>query len=753
MTKYNNLSKEDLLKLVEKQEKELKFKKYGLVWDSEREPEQVVLDCANNLPVLKRVKGKEIKTDDSEDNILIEGDNYHALTVLNYTHKEKIDVIYIDPPYNMGKANEWKYNDKYVDENDGYRHSKWLNFMEKRLNLVKKLLKHTGVIFISINDYEGSQLKILCDKIFGEENFLSKLVWENKEGGGGSDSAFFRVKHEYILCYSKNINAVIINGESQEENSSYNYKDKYYKIRGKYKLIKLNSFSIQYSDSLNYKIKLPNGKYIEPSEDGKKGCWRWSKEKLKWGIENNFIEFKKNDNGQLWVYTKQYYKVDNKNHPIKRLLPYRAVISQYSSTLATKQLEKIFGRKPFNYPKPYELINFLISLYPFKNKEGIVLDFFAGSGTTGHAVLELNKEDDGNRKFILCTNNEELGSNGDVKKHRICTDITYPRIYNVIKGHPFKGKDKTVLLEKRLTFSQFKNIEDILKEINDIIEKNKDKYDKIEKEYKDNTLKIIGVKEIDGKKDGLGSNLQYFKTSLIKKTKNQDQVKVNLTRKCTEMLCVKENIFNLEKKKDGYKIFSSNKKNKFLCVYYNFLDDSFDEFLKEIKKLKSKKIIYMFSVDNKVDKSLFVSVDNFTIEAIPQKILDVYKQLVKMNIPIKTNVIFLELSKAKVEIFNEEEKDAGARRLRIVLEKLIQKVAQNNGINILNSKGKEEKISTLNDKLKHDKIFTHIEWEENRTYLAIGNHASHGDHDEYNMEQVKNFYKHIQSLLNNFNIQ
>ncbi len=147
--------------------------------------------------------------------------------------------------------------------------------------------------------------------------------------------------------------------------------------------------------------------------------------------------------------------------------------------------------------------------------------------------------------------------------------------------------------------------------------------------------------------DGLGGNLQYFKTSLIKKKKNRDQVKIDLTLRCTEMLCVKENIFNLETEADDYKIFSSNKKNEFLCVYYNFIEDTFDDFLKELKKLKGKKHIYMFSLENEIDKSLFPGIKNIKIEAIPQNILDVYKQLVKMNIPVKTNIIFTDLNKAK----------------------------------------------------------------------------------------------------------
>ena len=304
----NNQTNEKLLAEIERMKKELKKKKkYGLVWEDK--PEDVVEMCKEKLPVLKEVKRKEIITDKNKPvNLLIEGDNYHALSVLNYTHKGEIDVIYIDPPYNTGKAKEWKYNDKFVDKNDGYKHSKWLNMMQKRLTLAKNILAENGVIFISINDYEGSQLKVLMDSIFIEANFIAKLVWENKEGGGSSDSEFFRIKHEYILVYAKKKEKLLLDGEYAEENSAYNYHDKYVELRGKYKLIKLNSFSIQYSKSLDYEIKLPNGKTILPSENGKRGCWRWSKKKFLWGIENDFIVFKLNQDGEMWVYTKQYFE-------------------------------------------------------------------------------------------------------------------------------------------------------------------------------------------------------------------------------------------------------------------------------------------------------------------------------------------------------------------------------------------------------------------------------------------------------------
>jgi adenine-specific DNA-methyltransferase len=357
-----------------------------------------------------------------------------------------------------------------------------------------------------------------------------------------------------------------------------------------------------------------------------------------------------------------------------------------------------------NGKKPLKLIKRVLSMC--NNKNSVVLDFMAGSGTTGHAVLDLNKEDGGNRKFILCTNNElnglekELKKNGmnkrEIEEHGICRRVTYPRLEKVIKGYKNPKGEKV---------------------------------------------------------EGLGGNLQYFRTDLVKKTRNKDQVRINLTQKCTEMLCVKENIFNLEKKEADYKIFSSNKKDKFLGVYYNFLDDSFDDFLKELKKLKGKKIIYMFSMDGKTDPVLFSEIEDFVIEEIPQKIIDIYKQLVKMNIPVKADLIFSDFEKAKEIIFDNKEKDEGARILRIVIEKVIQKIAQNNGINILRENAREEKLTNLNDKLKNNNIFSKIDWEENKTYIAIGNQAAHGEYSEYDLKNIENFYKHIQKLIENYNIK
>ena len=195
-TKYSHLSREQLEAKLEKLERE----RYGLVWEDKEE--HVAKQCETELPVLKEDVSREIVKDATQPyNFIIEGDNFHSLYTLNFTHKKKIDVIYIDPPYNTGN-NDFVYNDKFVDKTDQFRHSKWLSFMSKRLRLAKNLLKNDGAIFISIDNNECAQLKLLCDNIFGEKNFCGQIIWRKKSGGGQTDD-FFVTEHEYVLCYRR----------------------------------------------------------------------------------------------------------------------------------------------------------------------------------------------------------------------------------------------------------------------------------------------------------------------------------------------------------------------------------------------------------------------------------------------------------------------------------------------------------------------------------------------------------------------
>ncbi|MBR5237778.1 MAG: site-specific DNA-methyltransferase [Paludibacteraceae bacterium] len=411
--KYETFSREQLIEKILKLEKE----RYGLVWEDKEE--EVAKRCDSELPLLKEDCSKEIICDSTLPyNIIIEGDNYHSLYALSFTHPKSIDVIYIDPPYNTGKKREWKYNDSWVDENDKYRHSKWLSFMSKRLRLAKNLLKNSGIIFISIDNNEVAQLKLLCDSIFGDKNFCGQIIWRKKSGGGQTDD-FFVTEHEYILCYRRTSSFVWVDETIPISSKGYKSEDD----KGKYRLVKLakwgSSAKREDRPTMYFPLTSPNKKKIYPiAPDGTPGRWRVGRKKMKSLIDDEFVEWVEDNNGIWTPYEKVYYDSDD----VKTLKNRSIYYSVAETGDATRLLTKIFGKKDvFENPKPIELIKELLS----HSQNAIVLDFFAGSASTGHAVLDMNKEDGGNRRFILCTNNE----------NSICTEVTYPRIEKVIKGY------------------------------------------------------------------------------------------------------------------------------------------------------------------------------------------------------------------------------------------------------------------------------------------------------------------------------
>lgn len=410
---FYKMTKDELIEYI-KNLNENENGKYGLIWDKEREPEQIVVDCDKYIPVLKEIKDKNINNG-GQENILIEGDNFHSLSVLNYTHKESIDVIYIDPPYNTGNK-DFVYNDRFVDVEDGYRHSKWLNFIQKRLKLARDLLKEDGIIMISIDDNEFAQLKLLCNSIFGEDNFVCNYVWQ-KNFAPKNDNKYISTSHEYILMYAKNKNLYNRNlvPRSEKNNSSYSNPDN--DFRGVW--TSGTCLATSFSKSGVFEVIAPNGKKHLPPK-GK--CWRYSPEKFQELIKEGRIWFGKNGDGVPRV--KRFLSDMPSGIVPQTWLKYEDVGSAQDGS---KDLKEIFKSAVFNFPKPVKLIKFLIDRHI--SKDAIILDFFAGTGTTGHAVLDLNKEDGGNRKFILCTNNE----------NDICEKITYQRIKNVINGYSDKA--------------------------------------------------------------------------------------------------------------------------------------------------------------------------------------------------------------------------------------------------------------------------------------------------------------------------
>lgn len=397
------------------------FEKYKFEWKGKSECLQIAQKRSNGTLRPKKDESVHFGT---TNNIYIKGDNLEVLKLLQTSYYRKIKMIYIDPPYNTG--NDFIYKDDFADpiskykevteqttksnpENMGRFHTNWLNMMYPRLHLAANLLRDDGVIFISIDDHEVTNLRKICDEIFGEENFVVDLIWTNKEGGGSSDSKLFRVKHEHIICYCKRLEFLEVNGVDISNKDRYKNSDEFEKARGKFYLQKLGMGSIQYSTSLDYPIIAPDGTKIMPADNnsGKKACWRWSEEKLKWGQANGFIEIKKDTNDIWTVYTKQYLKCDNDGNIIKRTQRPMSVIDKFSSTQAAKLLQNLFEGKVFDYSKPVELIVYLMERVLKEESSDIVLDFFSGSATTAHAVMKLNAEDSGNRRFI-CVQLPEL---------------------------------------------------------------------------------------------------------------------------------------------------------------------------------------------------------------------------------------------------------------------------------------------------------------------------------------------------------
>ena len=418
---------EEILKLkkeIERLKKSVKKQRYGLVWMDV--PEAFEDDVENKLPILKEVPELAIKNNDGKPtHILIEGDNYHALTCLNYTHKGKIDVVYIDPPYNTG-SDGFRYKDKRILDKfpDGtevpadhpFRHSYWLSFMEKRLDLVRDLLSKNGVVFISIDDNEMAQLKLLCDSIFGDNN-VEVMIWHKVADDSGKLKITYRFRreHEYIIvCYKQKDETFF-----KKYLSDRNYKNEYTNPdndpRGPYKqgIISTTEAKSKSTGKNFYSVKTPSGKIVTRQ-------WRFPKEEYNRLDKDNRIYYGK---GGSSIPSEKVFINEQ-----KETTPTSILTELGTAKSAGIDLEELMGSKIFSYPKPVSLIKHLIKISSEKNS--VVLDFFAGSGTTGQAVAESNQDDDGHRQFILVTNNDEV-VNG--KKHKIMSGICYPRIKKVVK--------------------------------------------------------------------------------------------------------------------------------------------------------------------------------------------------------------------------------------------------------------------------------------------------------------------------------
>jgi len=611
---YTAWTKEELIKELQQLRKR---KKYGLVW--ENKAEDVVEQCKTELPVLNEVKDKEISTNpDKPINILIEGDNYHALSVLNYTHKGKIDVIYIDPPYNTG-AKDWKYNNDYVDSNDAFRHSKWICMMNHRLRIAKNLLKREGIIFTAIDGNEIATLKLLLEDIFPGHTHEVVVVNHHPQGSGGANVS---ATHEYCIVSvlkGKHLFIGEMVGKRTEEWSLIKAgagKD-YYRI-GRPKMF----FAIHVDKSTGMAADIGHELRIDedyPDEDTPEGYkrvypldskggerrWRYGRNTMSDLISQGRIK------GSLPKFSMKV--VMPRDESFKPLYS-NWISSRYNAgPHGTTLLKNILPDTNFPYPKSlYTVLDFIAGATR-NNKKATILDFFAGSGTTGHAVLDLNKQDDGNRKFILCTNNE----------NNIAEEVTYPRIKNVIDGYEYTGKNKVVLFEMNITEKALREIDLALEDMDKTKEDNQESYDKIEVKIEDNHIRLYGITNTDEQMEGLGGNLKYFCTSFVP-AYSTDKNKIELTKRATDMLCIREDTFEKVTSSDQFIIFRNKKKYTGIIFDHHAIDD----FKKAIADVDGRFSVYVFSLGDDTFEEEFEDVQQkVKLSPIPEAILRVYRRI------------------------------------------------------------------------------------------------------------------------------
>lgn len=595
--------------------------KYGLVW--ENKPEDVEAQMQDELPVFTEVKDRAIISDapDAPNHILIEGDNLHTLTALSYTHEGKVDVIYIDPPYNTGKE-DFMYNDKYVDSEDDYKHSKWLSFMYKRLYIARRLLSPTGFICISIDDNEYSQLKMLCDKVFFPENFQASFHVQVRYAEKSlNEEKPFKPLMEYVLIYSKNKDYF----DPKREAVDYGLEKFCYEIS---ELTEGEHITVNGQECIVFKPGEWEIKEVPGHIDGLKETWitgsiytTMSYGKVFQKVVEPRVEIDglgclykvlgRGDDGLGYrYYTGPARKTAKKGKmfsaiPLdkRREIETGGMPKRYLPILTAYDYAADFGNIrseggiPFNSgKKPIKMLENLIALH--KNKGAVVLDFFAGSGSTFHAVCDLNDKDEGTRQCIIATCNE----------NNICVETTYPRCFNVLRGW--------------------------------------------------------------GSNEGLVNNtLRYYRTDFVPRERTQKNMR-QLVAAATDLLCIKNDLYTETGQLGGRKMRPSLARHfkdgdkEMLIIYDDQSIPYIAEMLKGIE-VKTPILTYVFSPNNYPYTDEFYEVaDKVKLCALPAAIYDAYRKVLKKPKPrfLETeteNVVAVEEDDTLGGLFDTDNEEGG----------------------------------------------------------------------------------------------
>jgi len=553
---------------------------YGLRWMDV--PEAFEVEAENAIPTLEEVPGKAISNDDGKPtHILIEGDNFHALTCLNYTHKGQIDVIYIDPPYNTG-SDGFVYKDKRVLDKfpDGttvptdhpLRHSYWLSFMHKRLELAKNLLSDRGVIFISIDDNEQANLKLLCDQVFGEKNFVGIIPWRTRTAKSDVPHGLSQ-DFEWIICYATDKFIAGVEKESRKYYETPDFPNKPWRVHDLTKQTTAEERPMSY-------FTIVNPKTGEQYPASKLRTWAITSDTLPYYQAQDRIVYPGDyDFLKISRPVLRYWKEDDEKKAgnmfgyvaASTLLPKEVGMTQDG----TKDVTDIFGEKAFGFPKPVSLIQYLLKIATPIESNIKVLDFFGGSGTTMHATMQLNEEDGGHRQCILVQQNE----------NNICEAVTYERNKRVMQGYT-NAKGEAVA--------------------------------------------------------GLGNSMKYYRTAFVgehKITDITDADKVALTQKAGCLLALGENNLEEIKTAKSYQIFQLRKGDKptndfgYTAVYFSGNLLQFADFRHEIEQIQAANpltriAVYVFTWgDPSIFENEFDDLSGITIKPIPQPILEIYQNI------------------------------------------------------------------------------------------------------------------------------
>lgn len=619
----NNMSKKEVVNLISELYEKTKKTTVGLVWEDQ--PEDIAELMEKSIPYLEFDEKRSIIGKSINNNLLVEADNYELLKILKQTHERKIDVIYIDPPYNRG--GDYAYNDKKINETDEWKHSKWLSFMNKRLRLAYDLLKDEGVMFISIDDVEHSQLRMLCNQICGYDKVESYVWYLNDKTEGSFEktpSNTVRVEHEYIIaCYKGTPSLKKYSAVRMLSNECGNPDDD---PRGPWFSANISRNGItSTTGSKYYTITTPTGKEYTRN-------WTLSKEEYEEKLKNNEIFFANGGDGV--PREKKFINVPSLN------VQSSVFGDVHTSITGKNQLKEVLElspreEEPFKFPKPTDLIKRLITIGS-TDPNAIILDFFAGSGTTGQAVMELNQQDNGSRRFILCTNNEveeekelnyfienkiqpeiptskrsreykEYMNNyeqfkasdkykEEIQKEKykemgICRAITWKRLSNFINGYKFKGNKKTELYKTKIELKDIKNyFEEINTNMKLCIEKNKNDYQSIKTEYKNNIIYINGYNEVEEITKGVDENLLYYRINLLEKSFDENETKDLYLSKIDTFIKLKEDVYEIENKNKNYYTISSMDKCVYIYPEIIVKEEDMKKIASEINRGKTNKI-------------------------------------------------------------------------------------------------------------------------------------------------------------------